>query len=64
LVDPRDIYGDVPRGLERVVLFGDDMSGYCAGFDIATWKVVEVDPTNMVAEPVAESFEAFIRNRF
>lgn len=63
LVEPQDVYGDTPPSLEHVVLFGDDLQGFCAGFDTASWEVVEIDPTNMELSQVADSFEQFIRNR-
>lgn len=63
LIEPDDIYGEIPEGLEDIVLFGDDMQGYCAGYDTNTWKVVEIDPTNMTADVIADSFELFIRER-
>lgn len=63
LIPPEEIYGDLPPELEHLVLFGDDMQGYCAGFDTRTWQVVEVDPTTMELNPVADTFEQFIRQR-
>jgi hypothetical protein len=61
LVPAEEIYGDTPPGLEHVVLFGDDMQGYCAGFRTAAWTVVEVDPTDREARPAAGSFEQLVR---
>lgn len=63
LIDPAEVYGETPPGLQNIALFGDDMQGFCAGFDTVNWKVVEVDPTNMAAVPAANSFEEFIRKR-
>jgi len=63
LVEPREIYGEVPQEVAKIVLFGDDMQGFCAGFDTTNWKIVEIDPTNMRISPVADSFESFIRQR-
>jgi hypothetical protein len=63
LVPPEEIYGELPPELEHLVLLGDDMQGYCAGFDTRTWQVVEVDPTTMEPNPVADTFEKFIRQR-
>jgi hypothetical protein len=63
LVAPEEIYGDRPPELEHVALLGDDMQGYCAGFDTRSWQVVEIDPTTMEPTPVADTFEQFIRQR-
>jgi hypothetical protein len=63
LVEPADIFGEVPARLANIVLFGDDMQGFCAGFDVNTWKVVEIDSTDMTASVVADSFDVFIRER-
>lgn len=62
LVEPDEVYGDA-SGLDGILLFGDDFQGFNAGFDVRNWRVVEVDPTSMQANPVALDFQNFIRNR-
>lgn len=61
LVEPGEIYGETPPALENVLLFGDDMNGYCAGFDTTTWAVVEVDPTDLDPRRTDDAFADFIR---
>jgi hypothetical protein len=61
LVEPAGVFGGVPAELADILLFGDDMQGFCAGFDVNTWKVVEIDSIDMTAAVVACSFGAFIR---
>lgn len=63
LVEPSEIYGYTPAGLENVLLFGDDFQGFNAGFFDGDWSVVEIDPTNMQVNTVAKNFYAFIRGK-
>lgn len=63
LVDPDEIYGEVPEELEGIVLFGDDFQGFTAGFKVDDWRVVEIDPSNMSFNVVASSFQDFIRDK-
>lgn len=50
--------------LNGLVFFGDDFSGYSAGFDTRRgWVVVEVDSTDMSRNEVASTFEEFVRGR-
>jgi hypothetical protein len=44
LVQPEDVYAEA-LGLDGVVLLGDDLRGFNAGFDTKDWSVVEIDPT-------------------
>jgi hypothetical protein len=60
-MESRDVYGETPAGLEHVLLFGDDMQGFCCGFDTRDWTVYEIDPANMKSTLVASNFEIFIR---
>lgn len=62
LAEPSFIYGDVPPQLVGVLLFGDDLQGFNAGFRTNTWEVVEVDPLDRSVHVAATSFEAFIRD--
>ena len=63
LTTPRSVFGVMPPGTENILLFGDDMQGFCAGFDVTTWQVVEIDSSDMSVRRVAPSFEAFLRRR-
>ncbi|UVL63545.1 SMI1/KNR4 family protein [Pseudomonas sp. B21-032] len=62
LLAPNEIYdADSATALEGILLFGDDMQGYCAGFDTA-WQVVEIDPLDGQAHVVAASFQEYLRD--
>lgn len=63
LVGPEDIYGEVSDELEGILIFGDDFQGFNAGFKVYDWSVVEVDPSNMTINVVANNFQDFIRNK-
>jgi len=63
LIEPSEIYGDIPLDLEGVLLFGDDFVGFNNGFRVSDWSVVEVDPTSKEILDVALSFDVFIRGR-
>jgi hypothetical protein len=50
--------------LDGLLFFGDDFSGYSAGFDARRgWVVVEVDSTNLSRNEVAATFDEFVRGR-
>ncbi|MCI0669581.1 MAG: hypothetical protein L0Y64_03870 [Myxococcaceae bacterium] len=50
------------RELDGVLLFGDDLVGYSAGFLLGkSWKLIEIGPGDL--EELEETFEAFIRRR-
>ena len=54
-VKATDIYTTDAIHLEAIALIGDDMQGYCTGFDAADgMRLVEVDPWSKV-EPLPES---------
>lgn len=61
--DPREILGEAPSELRHVTVFGDDVSGFCAGFRTLIPGVVEIDPSTPIPDPAADSFEAFIRSK-
>jgi len=66
LVPADEIYGsDTANTLGRVLLFGDDFQGYCAGFDQDNhWTIIEIDPIRLSIYKINDSFEEFVRKRF
>lgn len=63
LLTPGQIYDeDDELPLDGILLFGDDMQGYCSGFDTNNgWVVVDIDPVSREAHQVADSFSEYIR---
>ena len=59
VAEPYMVYGET-EGLERLLLFGDDFSGWNAGFDKVTGRVFEIGHERMSVEEVAEDFRSFI----
>lgn len=59
-VEPEEIYGD-SDGVENILLIGDDLQGFNVGYELDTWSVVEIDPTNRSTRKVASDFQSFIR---
>lgn len=57
LIDCEEIY----PGTQGYLLFGDDFTGYGAGFD-STWRVVELDPQGELVR-MDELFIKFIESR-
>ncbi|AXI03679.1 SMI1/KNR4 family protein [Aquirhabdus parva] len=62
LLEPSEVYGESFL-LSNILLFGDDLQGFNTGFDVTTWQVVEIDPTNIVVNVVAPCFDVFIRRK-
>ena len=64
LLSADEIYdSDASKTLSQVLFFGDDLQGYCAGFDVSGGgQIVEVDPTGMSIHEIEKSFESFIRD--
>jgi hypothetical protein len=64
LLSPDEIYDEeTARELEGALLFGDDFSGYNAGFLTREgWRLVEIGPGGL--ERLHRTFETFIRRRF
>lgn len=61
LVEPEDIYGpegDALRG--HVVLFGDNRGLVSVGFDLHSWRVVEIDHASKATSIVAATFADFL----
>jgi hypothetical protein len=63
LIPAEEIYGE-RKLVGRVLLFGDDLCGFAAGFDTQTWRVVEVDTEDPTAVDVAPDFATFIAQKF
>lgn len=65
VLTPDEIYDEVTaEDLNNILIFGDDMQGYCSGFDVENgWSVVEVDPTDMSFRKIFDNFSAFIRDK-
>lgn len=65
VLTPDEIYDEVTaEDLKNILIFGDDMQGYCSGFDVENrWSVVEVDPTDMSFRKIFDNFSAFIRDK-
>ena len=66
LMEADEIYGaDASNDLGNVLFFGDDFSGYCAGFDTARgYAVVEIEPIDRRCIDAGGSFEEFIKSVF
>ncbi|VFR41732.1 hypothetical protein BER2_4039 [plant metagenome] len=60
LIAPQEIYGDA-RGVEPLLLLGDDMQGFCIAYDTRDAGIVEIDPTNRHVARLADTFMDFIR---
>ena len=65
LLSPEEIYDEVTAAeLGNILIFGDDMQGYCSGFDTANeWSIVEIDSTDMSYRKIFERFSDFIRDK-
>ena len=61
-----EIYGaEVSKDLSNTIFFGDDFSGYCAGFDTGHgYAVVEIEPIDRRRIDAGGSFEEFIKSVF
>jgi len=66
LMEADEIYGaEVSKDLSNIIFFGDDFSGYCAGFDMGSgFAVVEIDPIDRRRIDAGRSFEEFIKSVF
>lgn len=62
-IAPAVVYSEArATSLEGIVLFGDDMQGYCYGFDLSDdGRVVEIDPRGVVDRTIEPSFGRFLR---
>jgi hypothetical protein len=64
-LEPDEIHDPVAAaGLDGLLFFGDDLAGYCEGFDPCYgWRVVEVEPLDASVSMIAPSFEHFTRQK-
>lgn len=59
------IYGQNVERLKEVLIFGDDMQGYCFGFDsLNQYRVVEIDPRGNIISSGEGSFVALLDRYF
>lgn len=59
------IYGQNVERLKQVLIFGDDMQGYCFGFDsLNQFRVVEIDPRGNIMSSGDGSFAALLNRYF
>lgn len=65
VLSPDEIYDETTaEDLSDILIFGDDMQGYCSGFDVEHgWSVVEIDPTDMSYKKTFDCFADFIRDK-
>ena len=63
-IDPAYVYSDArAESLKGLVLFGDDMQGFCYAFDLnAGYRVVEVDPRGRIDRTIEAGFGDFLRS--
>lgn len=63
-IDPVYVYSEArAESLKGLVLFGDDMQGFCYGFDLqAGCRVIEVDPRGRVDRTIEAGFADFVRS--
>ncbi len=61
LVEPEEIYGP-DAGLLRgnVILFGDNRGLVSVGFDLHSWRVVEIDHASKETSVLANTFSDFL----
>tara|TARA_B100000745_G_C20007236_1_gene342051 strand:+ start:40 stop:441 length:402 start_codon:yes stop_codon:yes gene_type:complete len=65
VLSPDEIYDETTaEDLSDILIFGDDMQGYCSGFDVEHgWTVVEIDPADMSYRKTFDCFSDFIRDK-
>lgn len=61
-MEPVEVYGNArAEDLSGIVLFGDDMQGYCYGFDSKDGgRVVEIDPKGNIDRTIEPGFLKFL----
>jgi len=62
-MEPAEVYGrERAEHLDSIVLFGDDMQGFCFGFDLKdNGRVVEISPAAEVDRTIDPFFANFLR---
>lgn len=61
-IDPSDVYGERLKN-SRIVLLGDDMMGYCLGFDRDSRRLGEVSPRGeWESWPPERTFTSYTKN--
>lgn len=65
VLSPDEIYDEtMAKSLSDILIFGDDMQGFCSGFDVEHgWLVVEIDPSDMSYRKTFDCFSDFIRDK-
>lgn len=63
LTDPSKVYGSNSPIHDGYLLIGDDFSGYCSGFSVKDWTIVEFDPASFKPIRIADNFSEFIRQK-
>ncbi len=62
-IEPRDVFPCASEQLEAIVLVGDDLQGYCFGFDTTeSYQLVELDPAGDIDNRFAANFSSWIRD--
>jgi hypothetical protein len=61
----QSIYSPLPEHLQRILLIGDDMQGYCFGFDMDDgFCLVEVSPKGMIESGIEPDFISLLNGYF
>ncbi len=59
------VYSPMPKHLQQILLIGDDMQGYCFGFDTDNgFRLVEISPKGTIEPGVESEFTGFLRGCF
>lgn len=62
VIDSDEIYPSPQDNLDDVLLFGDDMQGYCFGFKLDEgMRVVEIDPKGQLSQDVKPTFVGLMK---
>ena len=62
-MNPVDIYSESRRNqLNGIIIIGDDMQGFCYGFDLKdSYRVVEIDPRGNIDRTIKPDFESLVQ---
>ncbi len=63
-MDPVSVYSSArSNALQEIVLFGDDMQGFCYGFDLRNGgRIVEIDPRGRIDRTIEPEFIDFLKS--